>query len=472
MIQKRKLQDNIIERDLTYEGILLLFFSNLITKDFCIELLKDNVSTFTVQEKCDLYEKDFMSFDESEITFGEDEEFDVELFNSTKIVSFLRSINKLQEAIKHSNLYYLLMNIDFCNMLESNEIEILSKDVRIANSMRLQQLFYIRFENEKCASDVIQVTKKSCLSDFTMKLAIKAKKPLDEISIYENGKLLPLLNYLVTKKGKSFETVFSSIKNNVNINFLLHENIILPWRVNFLIHELLTPENTFYLNDQNQSVLFFKTDIDVISQLLPYVNINQQDQFGCTALHYARDFDVIKYLFEHGALKEIRNNRGETPLMRFVRNCCSEEIIKYCIDIGCDAKAKDYKGNCMIYTIENTNICQLFLNAGVDINVRNGMDRTLLHGISIRPFNDDYCYNNILLFLYNHGINVNAIDCYFNTALHYGNLRFGSNVLSIFSSVNLAMVNELGETPMNTEEKMSAFLPYLKDTTNDVIILS
>ncbi|KAG2180895.1 hypothetical protein INT43_008475 [Umbelopsis isabellina] len=94
-----------------------------------------------------------------------------------------------------------------------------------------------------------------------------------------------------------------------------------------------------------------------------YDSINDRDDQGLTALHYASDgghLDVIKLLVEKGADVNALTNDHETPLHYA---CLSEraDAAKYLIDHGCDVSIKDEEGN----TAQQSGSSQFWSNLGV-----------------------------------------------------------------------------------------------------------
>lgn len=59
-------------------------------------------------------------------------------------------------------------------------------------------------------------------------------------------------------------------------------------------------------------------DASALILLIEYgADVNAQDQFGCTALHYCQNLDALKVLITHGADPNIRDAEGEYPIDQY-----------------------------------------------------------------------------------------------------------------------------------------------------------
>lgn len=93
-------------------------------------------------------------------------------------------------------------------------------------------------------------------------------------------------------------------------------------------------------------------DEDSIMQLIQRyqnqgLNINQVDNNGWTALHFAvqeRKFSIIKKLVEMGAVINAQEKYGRTPVSIAIGDRLPEEIIKYLILNGADVNIPNNYG--------------------------------------------------------------------------------------------------------------------------------
>ena len=85
----------------------------------------------------------------------------------------------------------------------------------------------------------------------------------------------------------------------------------------------------------------------IIELLLKYIDIDSQDEFRFTPLHYAisnNDIELVKYLLSKGADVNRAENRGFNSLHLAISNH-NYDIIKLLCDKGCDKKMKNYRDN-------------------------------------------------------------------------------------------------------------------------------
>ena len=88
-------------------------------------------------------------------------------------------------------------------------------------------------------------------------------------------------------------------------------------------------------------------NLDLVSDLIALgANLNWQDDYGRTALHYCGQYDhleIAKMLIEAGADVNIQHDRGWTPLHIFTFYNHSR-IVRMLLDAGADKTISDNEG--------------------------------------------------------------------------------------------------------------------------------
>jgi len=109
---------------------------------------------------------------------------------------------------------------------------------------------------------------------------------------------------------------------------------------------------------------------EVRAMLANNVDVDQQDEIGYTALHYAAQnylVDIALFLLEHKASVDVKDSYGNTPLFRAVFNSKGRgEMIKLLLRFGADKNLKNNHGVSPIDlagTIANYQVAPFFSNA-------------------------------------------------------------------------------------------------------------
>uniref|UniRef100_T1K5W7 SOCS box domain-containing protein n=2 Tax=Tetranychus urticae TaxID=32264 RepID=T1K5W7_TETUR len=133
--------------------------------------------------------------------------------------------------------------------------------------------------------------------------------------------------------------------------------------------------------------------------------------------------DVVKVLVKHNANVNSVSDTGSTP----VRSACYMthiEIVKFLIDNGADIyKANHSGGTCLINSVQSTQLCQLLLNHGVEVNAHDIQGETALH-YAIKERNFD-----AVLLLLMHGADVTIRSRHGNDALQQACLKMATPVV-------------------------------------------
>lgn len=126
----------------------------------------------------------------------------------------------------------------------------------------------------------------------------------------------------------------------------------------------------FVRNGGFRELIFNQSDLNLSSLISKGVDINYQDKYGETALHYAcmvHDIKIVKDLILHKAQLEIKNDNGETPLFKICGVKLNYDYLKY---------ERDFKDN----PDDSFKIANLLIDAGADVYTQDKYKNTVLTG--------------------------------------------------------------------------------------------
>mmetsp|Transcript_38574 Transcript_38574/g.39262 ORF Transcript_38574/g.39262 Transcript_38574/m.39262 type:complete len:192 (-) Transcript_38574:130-705(-) len=110
--------------------------------------------------------------------------------------------------------------------------------------------------------------------------------------------------------------------------------------------------------------------IEVVRVMLPVSEINKQDQYGFTALHYATvntHNNIVKLLLEHGAMHSITSKAGSTAL-DLAQSMKTEDIIKLLLPLQTRDKDPNLpKFSAWLHHLNAAEYLPFFLEAGYDL---------------------------------------------------------------------------------------------------------
>jgi len=247
--------------------------------------------------------------------------------------------------------------------------------------------------------------------------------------------------------------------------------------------------------------LINNTDVNIDSAPYPAEN---------TGLNYAaiyNNLDIVKLLVKAGANIEKSNDSGETPLYNAAIHG-NIEIVKFLIESGANINTVDGISNytplhvaifCPGYDLDINayknyfNIATLLIKSGANLNVESSQHRTPLHilvnsSIRINVDFDDKDANElhkdvikIAKLLIQGGANVNAVDNFNNTPLHYAfkvdvvddapmtDNDFELAYILLEAGANKRLLNSDQESPyvVADDEDLTRFKEFLKNKMLD-----
>lgn len=143
--------------------------------------------------------------------------------------------------------------------------------------------------------------------------------------------------------------------------------------------------------------------------------INMQNEKGMTLLHEAVQgdkVDIVKYLIDHGADVNKKDNFGRTPLrcVNFWNRNHAPDIIRVLLENRADPNTKDSEGEtplAKVCEMGDEESAKLLVEYGANVNEENGRGATPFH-YSIWAMAGDRCSASLAKFLIDKGADINA----------------------------------------------------------------
>ncbi|KAI1209023.1 uncharacterized protein F4807DRAFT_428541 [Annulohypoxylon truncatum] len=151
------------------------------------------------------------------------------------------------------------------------------------------------------------------------------------------------------------------------------------------------------------------------------VDINAKDKHGQTALHIAinRDHEgMARLLIDHGADTNAKDKKGRTPLNSLSGSEKSESFVKMLVDHDAEVNTRDYLGKTPLFiAVEHyrLGLINSLLDHGVDINAKDCYNDTALQSLCV--YGGKMCYDLARL-LIDRGADTKATDKRGNGLLH------------------------------------------------------
>ena len=129
-------------------------------------------------------------------------------------------------------------------------------------------------------------------------------------------------------------------------------------------------------------------DVDQVIAIIDQYDVNETNDYGYTALHYAADngnLEILKLLINNKALIDIQSNDGSTPLMLSVIRQ-HEETCKKLLENGANPNLKDEFGYTSLHRAalnNDLNIMKLLVDNGGDVNATTDNNSTIMHCVAV-----------------------------------------------------------------------------------------
>jgi len=190
-------------------------------------------------------------------------------------------------------------------------------------------------------------------------------------------------------------------------------------------------------------------NIEVLNTLKQFgADLNASRKGGISPIHTAisqKSVSITRFLIENGAIIDIADNQGLTPLHHAAKTG-HIGLIELLLSKSANPMILDKNGEPPLFTaIVNNNIDAVGVLISHGLNHINNKKQTGLHLASMNGCVD------IARRLIDGGININLVDCYQNTALHYASMSDSSEI------INSLLVHSADATIRNTKGKSPFF---------------
>ena len=205
---------------------------------------------------------------------------------------------------------------------------------------------------------------------------------------------------------------------------------------------------------------------DVVKYLIDHgADVSKKDYRQRTALHYASKrghLKVVEVLLSKGAEINVEDENRCTPLM-FTAGRIHNDILLYLIDHGADVNKKDGRNRTALHYASDLKVVKALLSKGVEIDVEDMYLCTPLMLTGERGHID------ILLYLIDHGADVNKKDRDERTALHYASdLKVVEALLSKGVEIDVEDKDRCTPLMLTARRRHIDILLYLIDCGADI----
>lgn len=136
----------------------------------------------------------------------------------------------------------------------------------------------------------------------------------------------------------------------------------------------------------------------------PALKVNELDKNRSSALHkcaFDGDVRVSRWLVEHGAAVDAKDNMDITPLLVAVK-MGQKDVTKYLLEQKADCNKADFQGNCAVHFCAircDTTILRMLLDAGANPLVQNGDLNNPLHVAALHQRPDSKEWEDLVAML-------------------------------------------------------------------------
>ncbi|AUV58035.1 ankyrin repeat protein [Bandra megavirus] len=394
--------------------ILLKFGANPNNKDyvtgFVSDILTSNVSEKYIIWIAYLHYKSFGTIDTIKLLLKYN--IDIAINNKHGNTILTQSVN---DSVDDSNLQLVSMLIDHdpeLDVTSDNNEPILHFAVKNNNIQILKLLLdkdvYINMRNKTGMTCLVYYLSiiKNAFDLNIIKLLLEHEIDLNIVYGDNNDTVLMLVCSLITSE-KDLDLINLLIDHGADVNYQdTNGNTPLMILIDTLIHFEKVVENNYLQDKKNQYVTGYLTNmfIDDSDNLID--NNNNDYNKIINTIHQA-----IKLLLEKGADPNIKNSTNESAIFKIMDNLQDFEIKKY-IELFCkyglNINITNENNHTLLHKIfyfDENNLTKFICDTGIDVNIKNSVGKTaLFHAIKFSLYSTD------IIELLNYGADPNVIN--------------------------------------------------------------
>lgn len=193
-------------------------------------------------------------------------------------------------------------------------------------------------------------------------------------------------------------------------------------------------------------------------------NINSVCEFGRSILHIAATKNnsiIINYLIHKGANIHAVDNYGNLPMHLLCTYDCDLQPLKLMIKGNVDITKKNNVGeNPLIIACKNNRVrtMHFLLNNCINLKINSILDKCNRNLLHLACFGSSLDMINLVIY---HGVDINAQDCYGNSALH---------IASKLNKIDMIFLLNIHNCNKNLfDNEMKTPLNYINSQTNNYL---